>query len=323
VQISDGQTVWLVDPLASGSLQPLREMLEDPSILKIVHSPSEDLDVLLHAVGAVPDPMTDTQLACALLGKPLQMGYHTAVEWLLDVAIDKDQTRSNWCARPLRQAQLRYAALDVCLLPEMWRILQSRLDTAGRLEWLHQDTGKQLAKARRPLNHNDSWLRIRGHGRLDGEGLAILQALAAWREKEAHVRNRPRGFIVPDPVLLRISRAKADSISGLGEIDELHPRALQRHGEAILTRIRQVLDSGRKMDVIKPMTNAQRQQLASMRKLVESRAANLQLEPTLLASKRDLEALILNGREAWPERLLGWRKSVLGSDFERLLDNPR
>ena len=67
--------------------------------------------------------MFDTQLACSMLGQSLQMGYHSTVEWLLDITIDKGETRSNWCRRPLRPAQIKYAALDVCLLPMMQRQL--------------------------------------------------------------------------------------------------------------------------------------------------------------------------------------------------------
>ena len=123
VQLSDGKKVWLVDPLKTGPLHPLSSLLEDQATAKILHAPSEDLDVLLYTTGGVPEPLFDTQIACAMLGESLQMGYHTTVEWLLDIIVDKGETRSNWCKRPLRPAQLHYAALDVCLLPMMHRQL--------------------------------------------------------------------------------------------------------------------------------------------------------------------------------------------------------
>jgi ribonuclease D len=320
VQISDGQTVWLLDPLIEGALEPLKFLLEDPSVSKIFHSPSEDLDVLLHAVGAVPEPMIDTQLACALLGQPLQMGYHTAAGWLLDVTIDKDQTRSNWCARPLRQVQLRYAALDVCLLPMMWQLLRERLEEKNRFNWLLEDCGKQLEKSRQPVDASMAWQRIRGHGRLDGGELAVLQALAEWREQEARERNRPRGFVIPDIVLLNISRNRIISVTELENIDELHPRAIHRHGDKIIRIVRHVIESGLALETVRPMTTSERKRLAKMRALVLSKATSLGMEPVVLASKRDLEALVLNGHRGWPERLCGWRRREIGSELERELE---
>ena len=321
VQVSDGHTVWLVDPLVDGATGPLRSLLEDSSIHKIFHSPSEDLDVLNHAIGAVPKPMIDTQLACALLGQPLQSGYHTAAEWLLNVTIDKDQTRSNWCARPLKQAQLRYAALDVCLLPLMWRILQEKLQQKNRLGWLAEDCGKQVIKARQSNDNSIFWQRIRGIGRLDGESLAILQALAEWREVEARKRNRPRGFVITDNALLAISRNKMTSIEGLQGIDDLHPRAIERHGAHLINHVKNTVSSGRKLEAVQDLTTVERRKLKEMRDSVKSKADELGVEPAVLASRRDLESLIQNGENEWPAKLQGWRQKEFGATLVQILEN--
>ena len=119
VQLSDGHQVWLVDPLKTGPLQIFAAFFESATVTKILHAPPEDLEVLLYTTSTCPEPLFDTQIACAMLGQPLQMSYHKTVEWLLGVTIDKGETRSNWLKRPLRAAQLHYAALDVCLLPLM------------------------------------------------------------------------------------------------------------------------------------------------------------------------------------------------------------
>lgn len=326
VQISDGQTVWLVDPLVEGATGPVRDLLENTAITKVIHSPSEDLDVLMSAINAVPEPMIDTQLACAMLGQPLQSGYHTAAEWLLGVAIDKDQTRSNWCARPLRQVQLRYAALDVCLLPLMWDILKNSLNEKQRLTWLHEDCGQMISKSRQEPDFRDYWLRIRGIGRLDGASLAILQSLAEWREKVARARNLPRGFIIKDPALLNISRRRMSTLEELEEIEELHPRAIKRHGPAITGIVRDVMDSGHELDTRDPLNGRERKLLGSMKSQVKKQADTLGIDPALLASKRDMEGLIENSRnqsgsQQLPDKLSGWRNQVIGKDLVRILEN--
>jgi len=46
---------------------------------------------------------------------------------------------------------------------------------------------------------------INGNGRLDGKALAILQALASWRDQVAEKRNLAGGFAVKDVELLIIT----------------------------------------------------------------------------------------------------------------------
>jgi ribonuclease D len=321
VQVSDGQTVWLLDPLEAGTLEPLADMLADPAIHKLLHSPSEDLEVLLHVTGAMPDPLIDSQLACALLGQPLQLGYHKAAEWLLGVPIDKDLTRSNWMARPLREALLRYAALDVSVLPLMWEDLHSRLEGLGRLEWLEEDCARMLRDAAKPVDSSQSYARIKGAARLNGESLAILQGLAAWREVEAQNRNRPRGFIVPDPILVAIAREQMRDPAALETLSDLHPRARQRWGSTLTGIVSESLDAGRSLPPLPEAGPAQRHQFKAMRALIVEQAAALELEPTVLATKRDMEEILFSPRAGHlPERMQGWRRSLIGEPLLALAD---
>jgi ribonuclease D len=321
IQISDGLTVWLIDPIKTGPLDSLSALLGEQTVCKILHAPSEDLDVLLYATGAVPEPLFDTQTACAMLGQSLQMGYHTTVEWLLDVTVDKGETRSNWCKRPLRPAQLHYAALDVCLLPIMYRQLRTLLGDIGRDKWLAEDCARMLKKAQTPPDPEQSWRRINGNGRLDGVALAILQALAKWRDRVAEERNLARGFVIKDTALLSIARQQPASLDALSELDVWHPGAIRRRGPEVLAIIDRVLQEGLVADLPELLSPGQRQLLKSMRNLVLERSAELSVEPALLASKRELEALILSpAGQLLPERFTGWRKDVITNDLVVLKD---
>jgi len=319
VQLSDGKKVWLVDPLKTGPLDPLSTLFKNPAITKILHAPSEDLDVLLYTTGAVPDPLFDTQIACAMLGQPLQMGYHTTVEWLLNITIDKGETRSNWCKRPLRQAQIRYAALDVCLLPMMHRQLLAKLKELNREDWLAEDCARLLNKAQTPADPEQSWKRLNGNTRLDGASLAILQKLATWRDNEAEKQNLARGFVIKDQALMTIANKKPGSLSALSDLDIWHPNAVQRHGPTLIGHIDQVLQEGQTAappDALKP---EHRQLMTDMRKLVQQKATELSVDPALLASRRELESLILSAEgEPLSERFLGWRKNIITTDLMAL-----
>lgn len=313
VQISDGETAWLLDPIAITSYGPLRLMFENPATLKLLHSGSEDLEVVLNALGAIPEPMVDTQIACAMQGQPLQLGYHHALKWLFDVEIDKDQTRSNWCKRPLNNRQLHYAAMDVVLLPEMWRRLRPLLESAGRLPWLQEDVARMQKTALTPVDPNRVYTRFSGLGRMDQGTLQALKYLACWREGVASEKNRARGFVISDATLLKLARTKPASPEELGQIGDIHPVALSRYGDFLLQLIKDAARDSAPVEKFEQLDGNQRQLLKRMKGLVESRSKDLAIEPALLASRRELEKLVraLANQDPLPERFLGWRKSVI------------
>ena len=321
VQLSDGKKVWLVDPLKTGPLEPLSALFKDQAIVKILHAPSEDLDVLLYTTGAVPEPLFDTQIACAMLGQSLQMGYHSTVEWLLNITIDKGETRSNWCKRPLRPAQIRYAALDVCLLPMMYRQLLASLKELNRENWLAEDCARLLSKARTPQDPSQAWKRFNVNNRLDGTSLAILKLLATWRDKQAEKRNLARGFVIKDNALMTIANKRPASLAELSELDVWHPKAVQRNGTALIDLIDEVVKQGITAPAPASLQPEHRKLMNDMRKLVQLKATELSVDPAMLASRRELEGLILlPENEALPDRFLGWRKNIITNDLIAMKD---
>ena len=97
---SDPEMAWLVDPLPITDFGPLCELFADESVTKVVHSASEDLEVFQQLLGQQPLPLFDTQRAAAFAGLGFGLGYRALAEQLAGVHIEKDETRSNWLARP-------------------------------------------------------------------------------------------------------------------------------------------------------------------------------------------------------------------------------
>lgn len=324
VQLSDGETVWLVDPLKTGPIDSMARLFEAPHIVKILHAPSEDLDVLLYTTGACPDPLFDTQIACSLLGESLQLSYHKMVDWMLGITIDKGETRSNWLKRPLRPAQLHYAALDVCLLPMMYRELNQRLADIDRQGWLKEDCTRLLSRAYAPVDPTESWMKIGGNNRLHPASLVILQKLAEWRELEADKRNLAKGFVIKNPELLAIANAAPQTISQLTSLGELHPRVIERYGKTLLALVEQANKSELQLSPLASLNPPQKKLLADLKKLVGAKAEAIDVEPALLASRRELESLILTPqKDLLPERFLGWRKDIITNDLIEIMDNLR
>lgn len=322
VQVSNGTTAWLVDPVQIDRLDALSAMLEDPAITKVFHSSSEDLEVLWLTLGVSPAPMVDTQIACAMLGQPLQQSYHNTVKSQCGVEVDKEQTRSNWIKRPLKPEQLHYAATDVVFLPMLHRELHERLEEAGRRHWLEQDVDLMRQQSREPVDPEGAYLRIGGAGRLDQPGLRVLQRLAKWREEAAASRNRARGFVVSDPVLLQMAQIRPESREDLAAIDGLHQSVVRRDGETLLSLVREGLESSEAVAELAVLDNRDKKVLDSMRSLVRRQGESLGIDPALLASRKVLEDLIRCCRtgKPIPERLQSWRKDVVTDELVEILE---
>ena len=317
IQVSDGATAWLWDPLPFQSSEPVQRLLTRPDTVKVLHSGSEDLEVLLHALGVVPEPLVDTQIACAMLGQPLQLSYQGAVKWLFDIEVDKEHTRSNWCKRPLRAGQLKYAAMDVVLLPQMYERLRTRLEAAGRWAWLEEEVARMQQAAAEDVEPERAYLRIGGAGRLNDESLRTLRDLARWREETAQARNRARGFVVSDAGLMELARLRPATLQDLRWVEHLHPRAVDRYGRDLLRLITAAAADLASVERPEPLDDAQRGLLNRMRRAVQARAQVLDVDPALLASRRELERLLRAAAagEPPPERFLGWRKSGITDEL--------
>ena len=125
-------------------------------------------------------------------------------EVLLDVVLDKDETRSNWLKRPLSHSQLRYAALDVMYLLPMHERLSREMATLGRSAWFKEEfEHRRRARAVDKLPEA-TYSRIRGREALRSTDRAVLRALCQWRETEAMARDIPRRHQLRDDDLLKL-----------------------------------------------------------------------------------------------------------------------
>jgi ribonuclease D len=256
-----------------------------------------------------------------MLGQPLQMGYHTTVNWLFGIEVDKEQTRSNWCKRPLTDRQLHYAAMDVVLLPEMFETLVQKLSEKGRLNWLEEEMARALDNARQTVNPETAYLRVSGMGRLDKEGLKALRALAAWRETTARERNLARGFVISDAGLLNLARQRPESGRAARDIEGIHPKALERHLPRLLELIDKASNDDSEVYLPVQLDGPQRKVMGELRNIVQKRARALEIEPALLASRKELERLlraVIEDRDL-PERFTGWRKAAVTDDLLALI----
>lgn len=326
IQVNDGQRNLLIDPLAIEDLEPFGRVLAAPGVTKILHSCSEDLEVFFHRFGGVPSSLFDSQIAATLAGLGMSLGYGNLVHQLCGVEVPKGETRSNWLQRPLRPAQLSYAALDVAYLLPIYGYLSKRLDELGRSTWL-DDEMQRLADTSRFLPDPEEVFLQMGHPGLTRRELAVLRAAAAWRERKARAKDLPRNFVLPKAALVEMAKRRPRNRQDLEAIGSLRPADRKRRGDTLLRIVRDVQRLPPEMlpeRLRRPLDlSAHRGQLDALRKGIQRRAKDLGLPPEFLASRKVAEKILrrhLSGkRPAVPEDLSNWRICELSDILDKVV----
>ncbi|MCG8413477.1 MAG: HRDC domain-containing protein [Pseudomonadales bacterium] len=329
---TDGDAITLVDPFCVQDWSPFIELLSNPDLLWVMHSGSEDLVLLLSVFEIVPKKIFDTQAAAAYAGLGFSLSYQALVKSLLNTDVAKGETRSDWLRRPLSDAQLEYAASDVRHLITLYQTLEQKLRSSALIDWLAEDM-RELVAGVYDIEDPDIWKTlyagISNSWKLSDQGLALLQTLCVWREKESRARNKPRNWIAKDNELFAI----ADEFSSHGVIEsdallamkEVSKEVKRKHGKAIIDALNQSTETGDiDRDLLNPPLHPKyRDTLKSWRKIVLSKADELNIAPELLARKRWLQDLVKSyeqsGQLVWNSPLKGWRQQALQVEFERAL----
>src|SRR5690606_17992943 len=307
VQLAIGDDILLIDPLEPGITDALRPLLLDTSITKVMHSAGEDLVAFHHACGAVPTPLFDTQVAAALTGIGAGMGYQRLVSEMTGVDLPKGETRSDWLKRPLRPAQLEYAADDVVHLAALHERLSRALEASGRTAWFEEDCARMLATAE---NGAERWphLSFRASQYLDETARTRLLRLLRWREQHARERDRPRSWVLDNELAADLARNPPAGQAALQQILDARPKAPRNLAAQIWSALETPLaDEGQAPPA--PAAEADRKVVRQLQDAVAAHGSQLGLPDGVLASRRKLEQLLETGE--WPESLAGWRRAEL------------
>jgi ribonuclease D len=315
IQLATPSLVACIDPLALESLEPLLQPLYAPEIVKVLHAARQDLELFYDLQGTPPTPVHDTQVAAALLGYQDQISYASLVQDLLGTRLEKHYTRTDWSRRPLSAAQLRYAEDDVRYLRDLYPLLMQKLAAQGRDEWLAEECAR-LTDTRLYQNDPDTaYARIKQRHTLPPAGQQVLRALARWRELTAQQLNRPRTWIMRDAELLELARQQPRSEGELAAISAVTHSNAKKWGATLVAEIAKAVSlTPTKLWHVSPPLNARQLLLYErMHKLVRTRARERQLSPTLIASRKDLQALVRG--ESADALLAGWRRAVVGEEL--------
>ncbi|MCG7539396.1 ribonuclease D [Pseudoalteromonas sp. CO348] len=237
LQIFDGNHLALIDPLADIDFSRLWTLFSDTSVLKVLHSPSEDIEVFLKFAGFIPSPIFDTQFALQLLGEGSCIGFANMVKQLRDVDIDKSESRTDWLRRPLTQSQLDYAASDVYHLLPCFETIQARVNEKQLFNIVLQES--ELLAQKRSFRQPDEvlYLDVKNVWQLKPRDLATLKELAAWRRAKAEKKNLALNFVLKEHNMVEIAKRRPSSLGSLRNVPGVEPMEVNRSGKEILACI--------------------------------------------------------------------------------------
>lgn len=311
LQIAIPEGAYLVDPLADLHLEPIWEAFDKHEL--ILHASDYDLHLLYNGHHFKPTILFDTMWAARLVGDA-KFGLNDCLTKYLGLTLEKGAQKADWGRRPLTPRMTEYALNDVRHLRELEQKLRARLVELGRLEW-HRDLCVRLIddNARASEVDSNSVWRVRGHDQLDETGLAVLRELWHWREKDALRTGRPPFFILKHEALSEIAaQASRGGSKGVKLPPYLTPKRRAGVFEAI-DRGLAVPATERPQHIrvrSRRMSGAELDYADVLKERRDKRAAELEIDPTIIASRGTLFALGRKEPGEW-ERLLPWQRDIL------------
>jgi ribonuclease D len=317
---SDADAV-LVDPLADGiSLDPLYDLFRNENVVKVFHAARQDLEIFYVDAKVIPAPLFDTQVAAMVCGFGDQVGYETLVRKIAKQSLDKSSRFTDWSRRPLSDAQKTYALADVTHLRQIYEYLAAKLEKTGRSHWVSEELATLTTPETYIVRPEDAWERVKTRSS-SPRLLAIVRALAEFRESYAQTRNIPRSRVFKDDALIELASTKPKTSDDLQKSRLLLREA--RKGDianGILAAVAHGMSLAQEdLPKVAPDVDqkAVNQALADLlRVLLKAKTENSGVAAKLIASTSDLDALASGERDIAPLR--GWRYEVFGQDALRL-----
>lgn len=328
IQMYDGESLSLIDPLEIDDMTPFVHLMKDTAVLKVLHACGEDIEVFFNQFQCVPTPMVDSQIMAAFLGYGLSTGFAALSNELLGVELDKSESRTNWLARPLTERQLTYAAADVFYLMPIYQQLLEKVQTAGWWDAALAESELQCEKRTRPQDADLAYLNIKGAWQLNPAELAILKPLATWRFHEAVKRDLALNFVIRENDLLTIARSRLTTPKAMEEAG-IDVHAVRRHGNKIALMVKEAmqLSEDEYPEPIETLMDypSYKQLFKELKDTVKGAAQSQGLAPEFVASKKQLNQLLSwvwkgnQDPEKTPDVMQGWRRQVVGTRLMKKL----
>lgn len=313
----------LIDPLHDNlDIGPFLHLIEDDRRIKVFHAARQDLEIFNRLIGHPPGPVFDSQVAAMALGLGDSISYDNLVQRLLKVNIDKSSQFTDWTRRPLSEKQLRYALGDVTHLRDAYLMMAGQLAGKGRLEWVREEMASLEDAALYDVTPENAWQRLKIRTPKK-DYVAVLAAVAAWREVRAQELDKPRRRILKDDAIYEIAEQKPRDAAAYDRLRAV-PKGFinSRHADGLMDAVTAAIDN---VDAYAPKLpkRPQNAQIPAgapemLKVLLKHVSDDAQVVPRLIANSADIER-IARGEEDDIPAFQGWREDVFGRHARALL----
>jgi ribonuclease D len=324
IQMASLEATALIDPLSPNiDLAPFFKLMADERVIKVFHAARQDIEIVYHLGGLIPHPVFDTQVAAMVCGFGDSVSYDQLVQKVTGTQLDKSSRFTDWRHRPLSEKQLVYALADVTHLIDVYLHLKGQLERENRAHWLKEEMEVLTAIETYDPHPDDAWKRLKMRLRKPQE-LAVVQSVAAWRDREARERNVPRGRVLKDDAIYEIAQQQPVDAAALARLRTV-PKGWERSSTAtsLLVAINAALAIPRdQMPRLPKMAQAPEGSSAAaelLKVLLRQVAEKEGVAAKVLASGDEIDRLAAEGEDADVPAMHGWRREVFGDVALRLI----
>ncbi|MFU0503784.1 ribonuclease D [Pseudaminobacter sp. NGMCC 1.201702] len=324
IQMAAPGVTALIDPLAPNiDLAPFFALMADESVVKVFHAARQDIEIVFHLGGLIPHPVFDTQVAAMVCGFGDSVSYDQLVQKITGVQLDKSSRFTDWRHRPLTERQLAYALADVTHLIDVYKYLKTQLERDNRAHWVNEEMEILTSRETYDPHPDDAWKRLKMRLRKPIE-LAVVQAVAAWREREARERDVPRGRVLKDDAIYEIAQQQPRDAVALARLRTV-PKGWERSSTAtaLLEVVNGALgipkDALPRLPKVGPAPEGTSAAAELLKVLLRQIADKEGVAAKVLASGDDIDRLAAEGEKADIPAMRGWRREVFGNIAARLV----
>ncbi|WP_375610456.1 MULTISPECIES: ribonuclease D [unclassified Bartonella] len=324
IQLASPDVTVLIDPIAPDiDLQPFFDLMIDKKVVKVFHAARQDIETIYHLGGVIPSPLFDTQIAGSICGFGDSISYDQIVQRCTGHHLDKSSRFTDWSYRPLSEKQLLYALADVTYLRDVYLLLKKRLEKNQRAHWMDDEITILLNPKTYDMPEDEAWKKVKGQIKKPRE-LAVLQKIAAWREREARKYNMPRRHIIKDECLIEIAIQQPKDESALKRL-----RSLNKNWDkfSIAQSLIKAVHEGLEVDLStlppipkhNPLNDTTAAVIDLLKVLLKIVANENSIAPKIIATSNDLEKIANGGIKKNIPAMNGWRYEIFGQKAEQLL----
>jgi ribonuclease D len=336
LQVFDGITLALIDPIAIDDLSPFWQLLTNKNIVKVLHACSEDLEVFLTSANCKPVNLLDSQIMMSFLGHGLSMGYAAMVEHFTDIQLDKSESRTDWTKRPLSLKQLDYASADVEHLFHIYPKLVDLLEQAGWFDYAQQEAQLLIERKFSVVDEDQLYSQMKLAWRLNKKQLNTLKFLAKWRYQQAKKRDLPLGFVVKENTMMAVASKNPASLSAMNKLDGAEVLDIRHKGKDMLMVVQQAseVDEADYPKVIQRLDEypSYKEIFKKVKSFIIAVSEKQSLAIENLASKKQINQFLtwfydLNDAKnlsestgVYPDILTAWRKELFGQSLQEFAE---